>query len=102
MGKILEAFVNDNLHVNPGSYKGNDEYKETVKTMYETAVKLESKLNGEEKELFEQFCEAREKEAHLYQVEMGIRGVRIAVLLLFEIFASGKADFICDKEGLAV
>lgn len=99
MGKILDAFADDELCVNPPTYKGSPEYRKAVDTMYKIAEALETKLNDEEKELFEQFRDAQTDENHLYQLDVFKRGFRIAVLMLFEVFAAGKDEFILSKEG---
>ena len=97
MGRILDAFANDELTVNPAIYKGSSEYRKAVHTLYKTSEILETKLNEEEKKLFEQFCNARDDEDHLYQLDVFNRGFRIAVLMLFEVFAAGKDEFILGK-----
>lgn len=97
MGKILDAFANDELCVNPSTYKGSPEYMKAVDNMYKTSEALEAKLNDEEKKLFEQFCDAQGDENHLYQLDVFNRGFRIAVLMLFEVFAAGKDEFILGK-----
>lgn len=97
MGKILDAFADDELCVNPPTYKGSPKYREAVDTMYKIAEALETKLNDEEKELFEQFRDAQADENHLYQLDVFQRGFRIAVLMLFEVFAAGKDEFILSK-----
>lgn len=99
MGKILDAFADDELCVNPPTYKGSPKYREAVDTMYKIAEALETKLNDEEKELFEQFRDAQADENHLYQLDVFQRGFRIAVLMLFEVFAAGKDEFILSKGG---
>lgn len=98
MGKILDAFANDELSVNPTIYEGSPKYRKAVDTMYKIAEALDAKLNDEEKELFEQFRDAQADENHLYQLDVFNRGFRIAVLMLFEVFAAGKDEFILSKE----
>lgn len=97
MTKILEAFANDNLCINPTTYKGNPEYKKAVKTMYETVEALEAKLNSEEKELFKRFSDAQADESHLYAVDHFVRGYRIGVLMMCEVF-TGTTGLFLDKE----
>ena len=97
MGKILDAFADDELTVNPTIYKGSPEYRKAVDTMYKTAETLDAKLNDEEKKLFERFRDAQEDENHLYQLDVFNRGFRIAVLMLFEVFAAGKDEFILSE-----
>ena len=47
MNRILEAFAEDNLAINPTTYRGNHEYRKAIKAMYETAETLDTKLNDE-------------------------------------------------------
>ena len=65
--------------------------------MYKTAEELAAKLNDEEKKLFEQFRDAQADENHLYQLDVFKRGFRIAVLMLFEVFAAGEDEFILSQ-----
>lgn len=97
MGKILDAFADDELCVNPTTYNGSREYRKAVDTMYKTAEELATKLNDEEKKLFEQFRDAQADENHLYQLDVFKRGFRIAVLMLFEVFAAGEDEFILSQ-----
>ncbi|EOS77782.1 hypothetical protein C819_00893 [Lachnospiraceae bacterium 10-1] len=97
MGKILDAFADDELCVNPTTYKGSREYRKAIDTMYKTAEELAAKLNDEEKKLFEQFRDAQADENHLYQLDVFKRGFRIAVLMLFEVFAAGEDEFILSQ-----
>ena len=97
MGNILDAFADDELSVNPSTYKGSPQKQESCDTMYKTAEELETKLNDEEKKLFVQFRDAKADENHLYQLDVFKRGFRIAVLMLFEVFAAGKDKFILTK-----
>ena len=97
MGKILDAFADDELCVNNTTYKGSREYRKAIDTMYKTAEELAAKLNDEEKKLFEQFRDAQADENHLYQLDVFKRGFRIAVLMLFEVFAAGEDEFILSQ-----
>ena len=97
MGKILDAFADDELCVNPTTYKGSREYRKAIDTMYKTAEGLAANLNDEEKKLFEQFRDAQADENHLYQLDVVKRGFRIAVLMLFEVFAAGEDEFILSQ-----
>ena len=98
MGKILDAFAEDELCVTPLAYKGSRKYREAVKNLCQTSEALETMLSAEEKSLFERFCIARDVESRLYQIDVFTRGFRIGVLMLFEVFAGGKNDFMRSKE----
>lgn len=97
MEKILTALANENLTVNPMKYKGSPEYQKALDTLYNASDKLNEKLNDEEKELFKRFCDAQEEENHLYELDVFSRGFRIAVLILFEVFAAGSDEFLISK-----
>lgn len=97
MNEILEAFADDNLSINPMIYRGSPKYRKAIKIMHETAEALDGKLNDEEKKLFEQFRDAQSEESHIYDVDRFIRGYRIGVLMMFEVFA-GTTDLIIGKE----
>ena len=99
MGRILDAFADDELCVNPTTYEGSHEYKKAIDTMYKTAEALDMKLNDEEKKLFEQFRDAQADGNHLYQLDVFKRGFRIAVLMMFEVFAASKDEFILSQGG---
>ncbi|MDM8296130.1 hypothetical protein QUW58_13070 [Enterocloster aldenensis] len=96
MGKILDALADDNLCINPTIYKGSPKYMKAVDTLFKTSEALEAKLNDEEKEIFEQFCDANSDENHISEVDKFVRGYRLGALMMFEVFA-GKDDFILDK-----
>lgn len=96
MGKILEALADDNLCINPTIYKGPPEYQEAVKTLFKTAEALDTKLNDEEKKIFEQFRDAQSDESHISEIYKFVRGYRLGVLMMFEVFA-GTSDFILGE-----
>lgn len=97
MNRILKAFAEDNLAINPTTNRGNREYRKAIKAVFETAETLDTKLNEEEKELFEQFRDAQEDESHIYQVDRFIRGYRVGVLMMVEVFM-GVSGLILDAE----
>lgn len=97
MSRILEAFANDNLCINPATYNGSPEYKKATQIMLETTEALSKKLSEEEKKLFEQFCNAQTDENQLYQADRFIRGYRVGVLMMIEVF-TGSSDLLWDKE----
>lgn len=97
MGKILEALADDNLCINPTTYKGPPEYQRAVNVMYHTAEELDNKLNDEEKKLLEKFRDAQADQSHICEIERFSRGYRLGVLMMFEVFA-GFSDFFYGKE----
>lgn len=99
MNKILEALANDNLCINPTTYKKGTEYARAVKTTYETAEELDKKLNEEERKLFMQFQDSHTEAEHLYAVDRFVRGFRVAVLMMFEVFTENDSLFYGKGEG---
>ncbi|CUX74781.1 DUF6809 family protein [Enterocloster clostridioformis] len=97
MNRILEAFAEDNLAINPTTYRGNHEYMKAIKVMYKTAETLDTKLNDEEKKLFEQFRDAQSDGNHIYEVDRFIRGYRVGVLMMVEVFM-GASGLLLDAE----
>lgn len=98
MDSILTAFADENLCVSPVRYRGTPEYRKKLELMYKIASELESRLNDEEKKLFEQFRDAQGDENHIYQIDQFVRGYRLGALMMFEVF-SGSDDLFLDKEG---
>lgn len=86
MNSILEALANDNLCINPSTYKNGTEYAKAIKAAYKTAEELDEKLNDEERKLFEQFQDTHSDAEQLYAVERFICGFRVATLMMFEVF----------------
>lgn len=86
MGKILTAFLTDQLRVNNVTRQKTPEQKKLCEKSYDLQEKLSAKLNQEENEmltelvdtLFEEGCVDAEKELE--------RGYRLGVLMTVEIF----------------
>ena len=68
-----------------------------IKVMYKTAETLDTKLNDEEKKLFEQFRDAQSDGNHIYEVDRFIRGYRVGVLMMVEVFM-GASGLLLDAE----
>lgn len=78
--------------------QGVPQIQRSRQNLCQTSEALETMLNAEGKNLFERFCIARDEESRLYQIDVFTRGFRIGVLMLFEVFADGKNDFMRSKE----
>lgn len=96
MNRILEALADDSLCINPPTYKKGTEYARAIKAAYETAEELDGKLNDEEKKLFMQFQDSHSDAEQIYAVDRFVRGFRVAVLMMFEVFAESD-DLFFDK-----
>lgn len=98
MGKILTAFADENLEINPVFYKGSAEYQQAVETIYRLSEELDAKHNEEEKKMFEQFRDALETESSLYAIDRFISGYRLGVLMTMEVFAESDSLFLCKED----
>ena len=74
MGKILEAFLTDQLRVDSGTERRSPEHQKVSDRGYELQEKLAEKLNDEEKEMLTELVET-------------LFGFRLGVLMTAEIFA---------------
>ena len=97
MSKILEAFAEDNLSNNPATYRGKSEYRKALKVKYNSAETLNEKLDDEGKKLFEQYCDAQSDESRIYEMDRFIRGYKVGVLMMIEVF-TGASDLFLDNE----
>ena len=101
MQQILEALANDNLCINPDLYKDSPEYRKVTTVLYKTAEYLSKKMDDDGKKIFEQFRDAQSDESHIHQVDMFIRGYRLGVLMMIEVFA-GASDLTYNEGGQKV
>ncbi len=87
MGKILEAFLTEQLRVDSGTERKSPEHREVSDRGCELQEKLAEKLNDEEKEILPQLVDTLFDES-CYDAEMKFqRGFRLGVLMIAEIFA---------------
>ncbi len=97
MGKILEALAEDNLCINPATFKGNSEYRKAINAIYDSAEELENKLNGEEKKLFEQFRDTQSNESIIYNLDKFVTGFHAGMFMMFAVF-SDTTGLLVGKE----
>lgn len=87
MGKILEAFLTEQLRVDSGTERKSPEHREVSDRGCELQEKLAEKLNDEEKEMLTQLVDTLFDES-CYDAELKFqRGFRLGVLMVAEIFA---------------
>lgn len=101
MYRILEALADDNLCINPDLYEGSAEYLKATTVMYEAAEELDKRMSSEDKKIFDQFRDAQSDESHIHQVNKFIRGYRLGVLMMIEVFANAS-DLYYPKGGKTV
>lgn len=93
MGKLLRAFVTDQLHVDALTEKHSSEYKRNYEKSCELQEELEKKLNDNEKELLDELMDAMFTNGACYAEEKFIRGFRLGVLMMIEVF-EGQNEFL--------
>lgn len=86
MGKILQALAEEALCIKPTFYDDSHPSKKVLDAMCEAGDFLEETLNDEEKRFFEQFRDAQLEQSEQYANSQFIRGYRLGVLTMIEIF----------------
>ena len=84
MGRILEAFAEDELHVIPPKEIRSPKHQELCGKVCELLEKLKEKLNNEEKELLNELMDAVDDENCCYAQSRFIRGYRLGVMMTME------------------
>ncbi len=87
MGKILEAFLTEQLHVDSGVVKRSPEHQEVCERAEKLLEKLAEKLNDEENALLTQLLDTLFDESCLDAEAQFQRGFRLGALMIAEIFA---------------
>lgn len=86
MGKILEAFLTDQLRVDSGTEGRSYEQQKLCERGSELQDKLAEKLNDEEKEMLTELVETLFEESCYDEQKKFERGFRLGVLITAEIF----------------
>lgn len=86
MGKILEAFLNDQLRIDEVTVKRTPEHQELCEKGYNLQEKLSKTLNSEEKEILTELVDTLFREGSFDAQRKFERGYRLGVLLTTEIF----------------
>lgn len=87
MGKILDAFLTDQLRVDSGAVRRSPEHQEVCDRSDELQEKLAEKLNEEENTLLTQLLDTLFDEGCLDAEAKFERGFRLGALMIAEIFA---------------
>lgn len=93
MGKILEAFLTDQLRVNSGAEGRSLEQQKLYDRGNELQDKLAEKLNDEEKEMLTELVETLVEESYYDEQKKFERGFRLGVLITAEIFTEQNIFF---------
>ncbi len=86
MGKILEAFLTEQLRVDSGTERRSTEHQQLCDRGNELQEKLAEKLNDEEKEMLTELVETFFDESCYDEQRKFERGFRLGVLMTAEIF----------------
>ena len=86
MGKILEAFAEDELCIEPACVELSPQRKKLLDQCDELLTKLNEKLNDEEQELLTRIINTILDENYLHARDKFIRGYRLGVLMTTEVF----------------
>ena len=86
MGKILEAFLTDQLRVDSGTEGRSPEHQQLCDKGSELHEKLAEKLNDEEKEMLTELVDTLFEESCFDEQRKFERGFRLGVLITAEIF----------------
>ena len=86
MGKILDAFLADQLHVESGTERRTPEHQALCEKSSELQDQLAETLNDKQKALLEELVDAIFDESGLSEQAKFERGFRLGVLITSEIF----------------
>ncbi len=93
MGKILDAFADDQLHVHAVTEKRTSYHQYLYEQAEILQNKLEKKLNDEDKELLKKLADTYFDESCCDAHNNFVRGFRLGVLMTVEVF-SGQREFL--------
>lgn len=91
MGKILDAFAID--HIDSIVEKRSPKHKRLYEKSHQLRAELEKKLNDGEKQILDSLMETMFDEGACYAETKFIRGYRLGVLMMVEVF-EGQNEFI--------
>lgn len=86
MRKILEELWNGNITPQTKQFNRGTRYEDSLKMMCKNEEKLNSMLEGKEKETFEKFCECRDEVDQYTEEDIFITGFRLGARIIIESF----------------
>lgn len=96
MGRILQAFAEGELIVEPSKELRTPEHREVCGYSAELVDRFEEHLNAEEKEQFEKVLDAISEEQRYCLMERFARGYSLGMLMLLEVMEY-KESFLIGK-----
>ena len=97
MGKILDAFVDDQLHVNAVTEKRTSHHQYLCEQVEKLHIELNKRLNDEDKALLQKFADTYFDESCCDAHNNFVRGYRLGVLMTMEVF-EGQDSFLGNDE----
>ena len=97
MGKILDAFLDDQLHVNAVTAKRTRHHQHLCEQMEILHNKLDERLKDEDKALLQKFADTCFDESCCDAHSYFVRGYRLGVLMTMEVF-EGQDSFLGNDE----
>lgn len=98
MGKILDAFSDEQLLVNAVTEKRSPKHQHFVDLAHRFRTKLEEQLNDEQKKLLEKLLDVMESESYCDSNSKFVRGYSLGVLMAMEVMEERDKFLIEDKE----
>ena len=98
VGKILNAFLNDQLLLDDDTGNRTPEHQKLCDKGIELQEKLKEKLNDEDKKLLDRLVNVLFDEAACYAQSKYVRGYQLGVLMTMEVFEA-MDTFIIKKAG---
>lgn len=99
MGKILDAFVREELRLEPFTDFDSEETKNARKYASQLEERFCKTLTGDQQALYSQLADAQDQEDDLYSTGRVIFGYRLGVLMTMEVFTD--MDKLFSQEGMA-
>ena len=93
MRSILEEFAYGNISPEPPAFKRNSRLGKAMNAVCRTEEQLLSKLNNEEKEIFQKHVDAQIEVVHFTAVENLVYGYKLGLLMTAEAFITGGELF---------
>ena len=98
MRSILEEFAYGNISPEVRYFKRDSEYGQAIKAACSSEEKLLSKLNGEEKTLFEKYVDAQGEVNQLTAYKNLVYGYKLGLLMTAEAFFTSD-DLVAGEGG---
>lgn len=98
MGKILRAFVEEKLQLEPIDYRDGEKSKKARICAERLTEIFCEKLNAEQRQFFDKVSDAKADENYHYDIDRFICGYRLGVLMTMEVFTDVD-ELLTHREG---